>query len=111
MSRKRAMMALLGGHAVILDAVHAKPEERDAIAALAARLGLRFTGLWLEAPAELMRKRVAARKGDVSDATPAVVDEQLGYDLGRQSFTRIDASRPLEEVAVDCLARIGLAAP
>ena len=37
MSRKRAMMALFGGQAAIVDAVHAKPEEREALAALAAR--------------------------------------------------------------------------
>jgi aminoglycoside phosphotransferase family enzyme/predicted kinase len=107
MSRKRAMMALLGGQAAIVDAVHAKPEEREELAALAAKLGVPFTGLWLEAPAKIMRDRVATRKGDVSDATPSVVDEQLGYDLGPQSFAVIDASRPLEAVAADCLERIG----
>jgi aminoglycoside phosphotransferase family enzyme/predicted kinase len=106
MSRKRAMMALLGGQAVIVDAVHAKPEEREALAGVAARLGVPFTGLWLEAPAKLMRERVAARRGDVSDATPSVVDEQLAYDIGAQGFAVIDASRPLGEVAAHCLKRI-----
>jgi predicted kinase len=106
MSRKRAMMALFGGQAAIVDAVQAKPEEREALAGLAARLGAPFTGLWLEAPAKLMRERVEARRGDASDATPSVIDEQLGYDIGAQGFTVIDASRPLEEVAADCLKRI-----
>jgi uncharacterized protein len=106
MTRKRSTMALLGGQAVIVDAVHVKPAERDAIAALAGRLGVRFTGLWLEAPAQVMRERVASRKGDVSDASAAVVDEQLSYDLGRQSFTPIDASLPLDDVAAGCLEQI-----
>ena len=106
MSRKRAMMAIFGGQAAIVDAVQAKPEEREALAALAAKLGVTFTGLWLEAPAKLMRGRVAARRGDVSDATPSVVDEQLGYDIGAQGFTVIDASRPLDEVAAECLKRV-----
>jgi hypothetical protein len=106
MSRKRAMMALFGGQAVIVDAVQAKPEEREALAALAAKLGVPSIGLWLKAPAKLMRERVAARRGDVSDATPSVVDEQLGYDIGAQGFTVIDASRPLDEVAAGCLERI-----
>jgi aminoglycoside phosphotransferase family enzyme/predicted kinase len=106
MSSKRAMMALLGGQAVIVDAVQAKPQEREALAGLAARLGVSFTGLWLEAPAKLMRERVAARRGDVSDATPSVVDEQLAYDIGAQGFAVIDASRPLGEVAAHCLKRI-----
>ncbi len=111
MSRKRAMMALLGGQAVLVDAVQSKPEERAALARLAARLGVPFTGLWLEAPAKLMRERVAARRGDVSDATPSVVDQQLGYDIGPQGFAVVDASRPLAEVAADCLRRIAGEAP
>jgi hypothetical protein len=107
MTRKRAMMALLGGQTAIVDAVHAKPEERKEVAALAATLGVPFTGLWLDAPAKIMRDRVAARAGDVSDATPCVVEEQLGYDIGPQSFAVVDAGRPLEQVAADCLQRIG----
>ena len=54
---------------------------------------------------------MATRRGDVSDATPSVVDEQLGYDIGPQGFTVIDASRPLEEVAADCLKRIASQTP
>jgi uncharacterized protein len=105
--RKRAVNALEGGAAVILDAVHAKPEEREAIAALALDMRVPFTGLWLEAPPEVMRRRVAARSGDVSDATPEVVDVQLGYVIGPQNFQQIDASLPLQEVADACLTLIG----
>jgi hypothetical protein len=103
MCRKRALMALEGGHSVIVDAVHAKKEERDAVTEIAARAGAAFTGLWLDAPAETMRQRIAHRTGDVSDATPAVLDEQLSYDLGEQTFTVIDAGRPLDEVVASCL--------
>jgi uncharacterized protein len=105
--RKRALMALEGGQAVIVDAVHAKKEEREALAALAAQKRVPFTGLWLEAPAPLMRDRIAARTGDVSDATPEVVDVQLGYDIGPQSFEVIDASLPVDQVVASCLERIG----
>jgi uncharacterized protein len=110
MCRKRALMALEGGQAVIVDAVHAKKEERDALAVLAAQNGVPFTGLWLEAPARLMRERVAARTGDVSDATAEVIDVQLGYDIGPQSFAVIDASQPIDQVAAACLERIGAGA-
>ena len=103
MCRKRALMALEGGHSVIVDAVHAKKEERNAVAEIAARAGAAFTGIWLDAPAETMRQRIAARAGDVSDATPDVLDEQLSYDLGQQTFTVIDAGRPLDEVVRSCL--------
>ena len=47
------------GRTVIVDAVHAKPEERAAIESLAAEVGVPFTGLWLEAPRDVMRARVA----------------------------------------------------
>jgi uncharacterized protein len=104
--RKRALMALEGGHSVIVDAVHAKREERDAIAEIAPRAGAAFTGLWLDAPAETMRGRIARRAGDVSDATPAVLDEQLQFDLGQQNFAVVDAGRPLDEVVASSLELI-----
>ena len=109
--RKRALMALEGGDSVIVDAVHAKREERDAIAEIAARAGVAFTGLWLDAPAETMGGRIARRVGDVSDATPAVLDEQLGYDLGRQNFAVVDAGGPLDEVVAASLELIRSAKP
>ena len=105
--RKRAFLALQGGQSVVVDAVHARPGERQALAALAAACGVPFTGLWLEAPASILRDRIAARTADVSDATPELVDVQLGYDLGPQDFAVVDASGSLEEVAAACLERIG----
>lgn len=107
MCRKRARLALRSGRTVIVDAVHAKPEERAAIEALARELGVPFVGLWLEAPREVMRARVAKRLGDPSDATPSVVDEQLSYEIGPQNFELIDAALPLEQVAAAALEAIG----
>jgi predicted kinase len=54
---------------------------------------------------------VAERKGDVSDATPEVVETQLGYTIGRQSFQTVDAGRPLDQVVAECLERIGVDSP
>jgi hypothetical protein len=105
--RKRALMALEGGQAVIVDAVHAKKEEREILTALAAQQRVPFTGLWLEAPAQIMRDRIASRTGDVSDATQEVVDVQLGYDIGPQSFEAIDAGLPVDQVVASCLEHIG----
>ena len=64
--RKRAALALEGGQTAIVDAVHAKEDEREALAALAAKMGVAFTGIWLEAPRATLRQRVASRKNDVS---------------------------------------------
>ncbi len=105
--RKRARLALRAGRTVIVDAVHARPDERAAVAAVAAEAGVPFTGLWLDAPREAMRARVAARTGDASDATPGVIDEQLGYDIGAQSFAVIDASTSLDRVVERARQAIG----
>lgn len=79
----RAERILRAGHSVILDAVFARVDERHAAEDLAQRVGVRFEGLWLDVPKDVAQARVAARKGDASDATPDVVERQFGYDLGR----------------------------
>jgi predicted kinase len=84
----RAERALRAGHSVVLDAVFAKPAERDAAEELAGKLGVPFEGLWLDVPKDVAQARVAARKGDASDATPAVVDRQFGYELGEIRWKR-----------------------
>ena len=101
-------MALCGGQAVIVDAVQAKQEEREALAALAAELGVPFTGLWLEAPANCMRERVAARIGDVSDATPRWSTSNLAMTSGRTEFRGHRCEPPVDQVAAACLERIGV---
>ncbi|MCU0887010.1 MAG: AAA family ATPase [Rubritepida sp.] len=87
-----AAAALAGGQAVIADAVFLRAEERAAIAAA----GEPFTGLWLEAPLEVLRARVAARRGDASDATPAVVEAAAARDPGCITWHRLDASTDAE---------------
>ena len=90
---------LATGHAVIVDAMFAKPEQRATVEAVATEFGVRFQGLWLTAPPEKLLKRVAVRRGDASDATPEVVRRQLGWHLGdfAETWTEIDASGSAEE--------------
>ena len=89
---ERAGQALRAGHSAILDAVFAKPEERQMAEALAREVGVPFEGLWLEVPKEIAQARVAGRGADASDATPAVVERQFGYDLGEIGWRRLDVS-------------------
>ena len=62
--------------------------------------GADFHGFWLEAPEELLKSRVTARKADASDATADVVEKQLAYRLGPIDWHRVDASHtPAETLA------------
>ncbi len=85
---RRAAALLAQGQGVVADAVFARPEERAAIAALTPD----FTGLWLQAPPETLRQRVTDRRDDASDATAAVVDRQLDYDIGPLDWTVLDSA-------------------
>lgn len=104
--RKRAALVLEAGRSVIVDAVHSRPEEREAIAAVAQNHSVSFAGLWFDAPAEVLQERVAHRVGDVSDATADVVRDQLAYDLGAMEYDRIDASGSLDDVLRHSLHRL-----
>jgi aminoglycoside phosphotransferase family enzyme/predicted kinase len=86
-----AAVARQHGHAVIADAVFLRPAERISVAAV----GGPFLGLWLEAPLDLLRARVAARRGDASDATIAVLEAAAARDPGPIAWERLDAAHPL----------------
>ncbi|MEP4769138.1 MAG: AAA family ATPase [Roseibium sp.] len=83
---------LAAGHSAIFDAVFASESERNLIQNIAARVEASFTGLWLTAPTDILKKRVANREGDASDATVDVVDQQLNYELGTMSWAEINAA-------------------
>ena len=95
---ERAAAALSSPWPVVVDAVFAKEEERAAIEQVARKAGVPFTGLWLEAPAAVLRARVATRKGDASDADVAVLEKQLSYNLGAIHWRRISAEGTPEDV-------------
>jgi polyhydroxyalkanoate synthase subunit PhaC len=88
--RRRAGAIAGAGGAVIVDAVHARPAERAAIADAAAGAGAAFLGVWLDAPPDVLRARVAARRGDVSDAGPRRARAPAWLRSGR---ARLDALR------------------
>lgn len=105
-----AEVALQAGQSVIVDAVHAKPEEREAVAALAERSRVPFAGLWLDAPVATLVARVEARGKDASDAREAVVREQVARPLGGLDWTRFDAAQPFRGLAEAARAALNLAA-
>ncbi|MDH5749943.1 MAG: AAA family ATPase [Rhodospirillales bacterium] len=88
--------ALDAGHSAIADAVFARPEERQAIEAVAKESGVSFHGLWLESPLEIMEERISRRASNASDATKDVLYKQLDYDLGEMTWSRVDSSESRE---------------
>lgn len=84
--------ALAAGQSVVTDAVFSRESERRACEDAAAEAGVKFFGIWLEAPSPLLKTRVTQRTADASDATPDVVSHQLSYETGSITWTRIDSS-------------------
>ena len=95
--RDGAAAALRAGYCAIIDAVALQEEERRSFAEIARRAGVPFTGLWLQAPADVLLARVDARKQDASDATREIVARQLLIDLGPLDWQRLDAGRGIVE--------------
>ncbi len=71
---------LASGFAAIVDATFLKRSERDRMRELAARRGIPFVILALDAPREVLRSRVQAREREARDASEAgiaVLERQL----------------------------------
>ncbi|MEN8722334.1 MAG: AAA family ATPase [Alphaproteobacteria bacterium] len=75
---EQARAALKAGMPVIMDAVYAHDDERQAVARLAVECGVPFSGLWLSAPLQMRVNRVAERNNDASDADVNIVRKQDG---------------------------------
>jgi hypothetical protein len=97
-----AKRTIAAGHSAVVDAVHAKPSEREEIESIAQAASVAFEGVWLELPLEARISRVGSRRGDASDADAEVVRAQQGYDPGEIRWHRVDASGPPGDV----LARV-----
>jgi len=104
---EQARLAVLGGQAVVVDAVHVRPEERARIRRVADNLGVPFVGVWLSAPESTLVERVASRRLDVSDADEQVVRGQLARNLGPIDWCQVDASGTPDYV----LARVAQMSP
>jgi aminoglycoside phosphotransferase family enzyme/predicted kinase len=87
-----------GGCAAIADAVFARSEDRDAIQHVAAAAGVRFTGIWLEAPEPVLIHRAASRSADVSDADASVIRQQRTHPLELRQWHHLDASGTRQQV-------------
>ena len=96
-----ASLAVRSGHSAIVDAVHARPADREAIERAAARASVTFLGLWLDAAESTLVERARERRFNPSDADEAVVRMQHAHDTGPIDWHRIDASLPPDCVLQD----------
>lgn len=108
---EEAALTLAAGYSAVVDATFLREEERQAIAAVANAAGVPFTGLWLEAPREVLARRIAERRGDASDADLTVLDWQLGLDPGAVAWQRVDAAGGLAETIAAAQTLSATAAP
>ncbi|MDX8354961.1 AAA family ATPase [Cognatiyoonia sp. IB215182] len=104
----KARRTLAAGHSVILDAVYAKPAERDAVAAFAGAVGCPFHGLWLDAATPLRVERVGARGPDASDADAAIARQQDALQLGEIDWLRLDAGKRVSDLLMAIRQSLGL---
>jgi uncharacterized protein len=103
---QQAFRVLSQGHSVVTDAVFADEGERVAIRDVARKLNVRFAGLFLQAGLETRLRRIGGRERDASDATPAIVERQDTYDIGKLDWSVVDASGTPEQTLARCRAQI-----
>lgn len=93
---REAAGALAAGRSVIVDAVFLRPDERAAIAKVAADAAVPFSGLWLTAPAAVLEGRISGRTNDASDADASVLRRQTEFDPGVVAWRQVDVSGPVD---------------
>jgi aminoglycoside phosphotransferase family enzyme/predicted kinase len=99
-----AATLLLAGYDVIVDATHLSAARRASCAAVAQRLGASLT--WLECVADesVLHLRVAARRGDASEATAEILARQLARAEPLRDDERARAVTVRTDARVDAVA-------
>jgi predicted kinase len=87
-----ALAVLETGHSVVVDAVFASAPQRAAIERAARLAGAAFAPVWLDAPEEVLIRRVSRREADASDADEHVVRMQYAQWSGDVRWPRVDAA-------------------
>ena len=105
LAREACAATLRAGHGCVAEAVFDRAEDRAAIEAVAQAAGAPFAGFWLDAPVEVLAKRIAARRGDPSDADEAVMRAQVARGTEDVRWRRLDAAQGVEAMAA-CLFRM-----
>lgn len=102
----KARRIVAAGHSAIVDAVFARPQERQSCEQAAKSAGADLHGLFLTADLATRLSRVGGRTQDASDADESVAQAQEGYDLGPLDWKLIDASGTPEQTLALTLAAL-----
>jgi uncharacterized protein len=102
----KARRVLGAGHSAIVDAVFARPDEREALTAAGRSAGVGLRGLFLTADLATRLDRVGSREADASDAGRDIAKAQEDYDLGAVGWRQIDASGTPEQTLTRALAAL-----
>ena len=86
----QASRLVAAGASVVAGAVFDRKDTRTAIAVAAGAAP--FTGVWLTASATTLADRIASRPASASDATPAVLEQQMRRPLGAMTWAAVDVS-------------------
>jgi aminoglycoside phosphotransferase family enzyme/predicted kinase len=100
---ERAKLTIQEGHSAIVDAVYARPGDRQAIEHVAAAMSVPFAGIWLEAPVITLVARTEQRRNDPSDADAEVIRLQQQQGTGAMTWHRLDASSSPDTVLQDAV--------
>ena len=97
-----AQQVIEAGYPVVVDAAFLRAGERREFHDLAERLGARFRIVEVTAAADELRRRIAQRSGDASDADLAVLEHQLAHwqpleDAEREFAVTVDNSVSSDE--------------
>jgi len=101
-----AAAIVAAGHSVVAEAVFDREEDRARMADCARKEGVSFTGIWLDAPTDVLLERVDARRNDVSDATTEIVRLQAMRQREPISWIEIAALGEPSEIAARVMQAI-----
>jgi predicted kinase len=98
---QRARLIIREGHSAIVDAVYARPADRQAIEQVAVDMAVPFAGMWLEAAEATLVARAEQRRDDPSDANADVIRLQQEQGTGVMTWHRLTASSSADTVLKD----------